>query len=373
MCHFYTCPLSVLLAGPEGVGTLQTGHLEAVRFLASFRQHVEGTLAEGHVSQAMSLLEDDSQLLQTIGKQLGRGRQWLLDVLRTLSILTCLDGVAADLPALYIDALSLGLDMEGRGAHFLDLIRRLEPTEATLFVGRALSRIKHGDAALGLGPWPDEGRDGLATLAELLGGISTLQTEAEENGSVLRSKYSGQSRVLRTTVIAQKVQLSRDAAALTDQDRQYTERIDGLVECLKGMLGCAPAEDVWLHEAWLYDFRAPYRDVFNPRPRATVQRALSRPHDYLGCRCCQSSHGQVPSKLPATAILFQLYLETGSLINVADLWSAYYATVGDDNEHGLDERTALVMFYRGLSELRTLGFVRQSRKKADHVAKLAWL
>ena len=352
---------------------LRTEHLESVRFLASFQQHVEGALAEGHVSQATSLLEDDSQLLQTIEKQLGRWRQWLLDVLRTLSILTCLDGVAADLPKLYIDALSLGLDMEGRGAHFMDLVRRLEPAEATLFIRRALGCIEYGDAALGLGPWLDEGRDGLATLAGLLDDISTLQTDAEGNGSVLRSKYSGQSRVLRTTVIAQKVQLSRDVAALTDRDRQYTERIDGLVECLKGMLGCAPVEDVWLYEAWLYDFRAPYRDVFNPRPRATIQRALSRPHDYLGCTCCRPSRDQVSSKLPSTAILFQLYLETGSLINVADLWSAYYAMVCDDNGHGLDERTALVLFYRGLSELRMLGFVRQSRKKVDHVAKLAWL
>lgn len=352
---------------------LQTEHLESVRFLASFQQHVEELLARGHVSQVASLLEDDSQLLPAIGKQLSRWRQWLLDVLRTLSILSCLDGVAADLPRLYIDALSLGLDIESRGAPFMDLIRRLEPTEATSFIGRALGCIEHGDATLGLEPWLDESRDSLATMTELFDNISKLQAEAEANGSVLRSKYSGQSRVLRTTVIAQKVQLSRDAAALTDQDRQYTERIDGLVGCLKAMLGCAPVEDVWLNEAWLYDFKAPHRDVFNPRPRATVQRALSRPHDYLGCTCCRPGHHQVSSKLPATAILFQLYLETGSLINVADLWSAYHATVSDDNGQGLDERTALVLFYRGLSELRTLGFLRQSRKKADHVAKLAWL
>ena len=74
----------------------------------------------------------------------------------------------------------------------------------------------------------------------------------------------------------------------------------------------------------------------------------------------------------STAILYHLYLETGSLINVADLWSALYAIVGEEKEDGLDERSALVLFYRALSELRIMGFVKQSRKKADHIAKLAW-
>ena len=33
---------------------------------------------------------------------------------------------------------------------------------------------------------------------------------------------------------------------------------------------------------------------------------------------------------PATAILYQLYLESGALINVSDLWSAFFAIVGED-------------------------------------------
>ena len=77
--------------------------------------------------------------------------------------------------------------------------------------------------------------------------------------------------------------------------------------------------------------------------------------------------------MPTTAILYHLYMETGSLVNVADLWSAYYALVGDESEMGLDERTALLHFYRGLSELKLMGFVKQSKKKADHVAKLKWM
>lgn len=90
--------------------------------------------------------------------------------------------------------------------------------------------------------------------------------------------------------------------------------------------------------------------------------------------------------LPATSILYHLYLEAGSLINVADLWSAFYALVSghkeeeeeseendEQQEKQLDERKALVMFYRGLAELRAMGFVKSSKKKTDHIAKVRWL
>jgi origin recognition complex subunit 3 len=30
------------------------------------------------------------------------------------------------------------------------------------------------------------------------------------------------------------------------------------------------------------------------------------------------------------------------------------------------------MFYRGLADLKSLGMVKQSKKKADHLAKVAW-
>jgi origin recognition complex subunit 3 len=38
------------------------------------------------------------------------------------------------------------------------------------------------------------------------------------------------------------------------------------------------------------------------------------------------------STQPATAILYQLYLESGSLVNVSDLWSAFNAIVGEEED-----------------------------------------
>ena len=38
------------------------------------------------------------------------------------------------------------------------------------------------------------------------------------------------------------------------------------------------------------------------------------------------------STQPATAILYQLYLESGSLVNASDLWSAFNAIVGEEED-----------------------------------------
>lgn len=72
---------------------------------------------------------------------------------------------------------------------------------------------------------------------------------------------------------------------------------------------------------------------------------------------------------PPTAILYQLYLESGSLINAFDLWSAFQAVVKDQYE---DEAVTMALFFRGLAELKSMGFIKPSRRKVDHLTKLAW-
>ena len=257
----------------------------------------------------------------------------------------------------------------------------------------------------------------------------------------LRSKYTAHNKVLRTTVVAQKVQLSRDSMALTEEDQAFTELVDKTVAALTSVVDVEPvtsraaaaslprdaaasaAHTLWLQEIWLYDARTPYRDVFIPRPGMVVERALARPHDYLACECCAAGKvaGAASNKtkkrkgdhdggaesikptMPATSILYHLYLDAGPLINVADLWEAFKTAVsnsgngqtgdregggdsgGDDNnredednsegadEEDTQERRHLVQFYQGLSEMKTLGYIKPTRRKVDHVAKIKWL
>ncbi len=360
------------MTGDGEIEPVQPQHFEALRSLPSFRRSVEATIKTGDVKRARLLLDNDEFLVTHLRDRLRDSRRWVARILRTLKYLSAGKASSSDFAQLYLDVVTNGFELSEQHAEFAGSIKQMQPSDAVLFLTHVLDAVKRGDWILGLDPWEDEDETSVALLSDILAGIKDLQERADEEGHVLRSKYNGQSKVLRTTVIAQKVQLSQDTATLTDQDKAYTSLIDRLLVHLQQTLSCEKAEDITFNEIWIYDSKTPYRDVFIPRPRVVVERALSRPHDYLGCSCCNTQSDLMAPTLPVTAILYQLYLETGSLINVADLWSAFLAIVGEENEGGLDERTALVLFYRGLAELKAMGFVKQSRKKADHIAKLAW-
>ena len=393
MCHFYANPLSVLLADEKSLTRqlLQPEHLQAVRTLDSFKAHVEAAVDARQLNHAQSLVEDDGYLVKQMIEQRQKKKDYLMQLLRSLHLLTSMDLVHGRFTDLYVSALAGGLDLTPT----IDAIKRLGADDVPSLINRLLTAIQTGSPDLDLPSWEDsvEGQDLISSLTEIRDEIEALSQQAREKGQPsLKSKFTAQSKVLRTTVVAQKVQLSQDTAKLTDEDKAFGKAIDTFVDLLSHHIYSNALDSLFLHEAWAYDdAEAPYRDVFVPRPGRTFERALTRPHGYLGCECCRETAAagpQLSASLPTTCILYQLYLETGSLVNVADLWSAYYALVGggggggDDSEDGgngnggeggLGEREALVRFYRALAELRLMGFVKQSKKKADHVAKVKWL
>lgn len=156
---------------------------------------------------------------------------------------------------------------------------------------------------------------------DLAGLISTTT----DKSAPLRSEHDVHHSTLRATVVAQKVELSKQTAALSRQDIEYSKivnRVDTLLREYFQKTFINP-QDLFLHEIFVYDAKSPYRDVFTAKPRFAVERALSCPRDYLGCTCCDSAENGLSSSQPATAILYQLYLESGAQINVADLQSAF--------------------------------------------------
>lgn len=377
MCHFYANPLSVLLAGAAQLdrAILQPEHLEAIRTLDSFKAEAEAAVEARQLNHAQSLIEEDDYLVAQVLSQDQKRQEYLLRLLRSLHLITATGLSSTAFTDLYIRALSSGIDIE-KSAGTLpleDAVKRLGPAEFLSLVDRLLGAVQTGNPELGLSPWGSDADEFVGSLTDLRDEVEGLDERSKSNGTALKSRYSAQSRIMRTTVVAQKVQLSKDSATLSEEDKAFTKAVDALLDLLAQNLHCDPVHNLFLHEVWVFDSKSPYRDVFVPRPGATFGRALSRPHDYLGCACCGEANGGLASTLPATTILYHLYLEAGALINVADLWSAYYALVGDESDVGLDERTALVCFYRALAELRMMGFVKQSKRKADHVAKLKWL
>lgn len=376
MCHFYANPLSVL--SYESDTQCQDEHLAAIRNAQSFQRAIERYISRGtkdDLEHAERCIKDDEYLRSEVAKiPLIMGR-WVDKLLRALFITEEASPKKGAFSRRYIDALAEGLspDMESL---FVDDVRQMDDARLADFLTKVIRMYQDGDPSICLGTLTEADDDDLqAQLADLLGKLQKLQEQVADQGITLRSKYSKQSTVTRTTVIAKRVQLSKDKAALRPEDGEFTVVVDEVVRLLVEHLDVPGAADAWMSEAWVYDSRSPSQSVLVPRPRAIFERSLVRPHDYLNCECCQGSGdgdgGGVRPTMPATCVLYHLYLETGNLINVADLWTAFRGLVGGDDEG--DERHLLVQFYRGLAELRALGFVKPSKKKADHIAKLKWL
>lgn len=253
----------------------------------------------------------------------------------------------------------------------LDSIKRMTPETLVTFITGLTECVSTGSPEMDLAGWADEDDTFLEEIGALHSKVSTLAKDASNLGKPVRSSYAIHSKAARTTVVAQKIQMSYEKSTLTEEDKDYTVLVDSLTSTLERYFTLENPQTMFLKEVWLYDSTSPYQEVFTPRPRAAVEFALSTPYRYLQCGCCEPVEG-LSSTHPATAILYQMYLETGSLINIFDLWSAFFDMVGGGEEQNCDERDALVLFYRALADLKSLGMVKQSKKKADHLAKVAW-
>lgn len=189
----------------------------------------------------------------------------------------------------------------------------------------------------------------------------------------------------------------------------------------------------FMSEAFTYNFKSPLASILHARARYSLERALTRPADYLGFI---SSHDDPEvsddcdrATLPPTSLLLNMLNEAGHIINVRDLWDAFRDTIepaldgqkrtkdgastsrtsknnktntrvedeedddnasGDEDEGEADdgatptttttpsetiERLALALFYRALADLRHLDFVKSSKRKpgVDCIAKTAWM
>lgn len=365
--------LNVTLKGPDFIlKAIQTQHLEAVRMLPSFRKLVEDLLEAKSLTHVRGLLDDDEVFLAEIGRSLESKDRVITKLIRTMHVLSCAASGPVEKSELYMKAFTGRLNDSDIVKSVIDSIKRMMPSELMDFMTRITKAIENGATVLSLDGWLDEELDFLSELGYIQKQVTTLVVEATRRGKPLRSSYAIHSQGVRTTVVAQRVQLSYEKFTLSKQDEQFTALIDRLSTVLQQYFTFKNPQDLFLNEVWLYDSMSPYRDVFTPRPRFAIERALSAPHDYLNCKCCNPSVEGLSSTQPATAILYQLYLETGSLINVFDLWSAFLDIVSGNDGESCDERTALILFYRALADLKSLGMVKQSKKKADHLAKSAW-
>jgi origin recognition complex subunit 3 len=324
MSHFYASVPSVFLKHNLTFEQVSADAIEAVRALPSFRHWVEKLLEVGQSHDVRRVLEDNQYLFAQITKNLQSGQHAMTTLSHAAKVLANIRESLQMSPSVRLSSIwTRAAAGELAGS---PLIR-----ETMLSIKKIPS-----DKLVHL----------LASLQDLEGSYLSLDTasaqEKLENlirnaDAPLRTQHDVRNDSVRTTVVAQKVLLSKHKAALSEQDKAYSDLVTQFHDKLDAYFTSSfiDPKTLFLSEVFVYDLKSPHTEVFQPKPRFSVERALASPHDYLGCDCCSGVDGN-PAALsatqPATAIVYQMYLESGTLINVTDLWSAFNAIAGDGTE-----------------------------------------
>ncbi|KAF2118306.1 origin recognition complex subunit [Lophiotrema nucula] len=365
MSHFYANLTSIFLRDDLAVKNLPPDVFEAVRNLPSFRRWVGGMLEDGRAQDARNALQSDKYLFDQVTQNVTSGQAILNAISGAALVLTRLRqslqiSQKVPLSSIWIKAASGEMLNSPMLREMMLSVKRMSSDKFLQLLG-SLQDLEQTYFPIDLDSYQ-----------------SKLDVMISENdGAVLKTQHDVRNDTLRTTVVAQKVLLSKHKAALSEQDKAYSELVAQFQDELDQYFNTTfiDPKELFLIEILMYDLKSPHTEVFQPKPRFAVERALAAPHDYLGCECCsgegtRDGEAALFSTQPATAILYQLYVESGSVINAADLWSAFNAMAGGEEED--DESKTMALFQRALAELRYLGLVKPSRKKTDHVAKMMW-
>ena len=324
MSHFYASLPSIFLKPGISSEELSADVLEAVRNTPSFRRWIEDMLEDGRAQDVRRALEDDKYLFDQVTQHIQAGQKKLVTLSHASKVLASIRESLQMSPTVRLSAI-------WTRAAAGELARSPLVRETMLSIKKVPS-----DKLVHL----------FGSLKELEGNYFSMDINSSEQKldkllqnaeAPLRTQHDVRNDSVRTTVVAQKVLLSKHKAALSEQDKAYSDLVTDFHDKLEAYFASSFIEPKtqFLSEVLMYDLKSPHTEVFQPKPRFAIERALASPHDYLGCECCSGVDGN-PAALsatqPATAIVYQMYLESGTLINVTDLWSAFNAIAGDGME-----------------------------------------
>lgn len=340
MSHFYASYPSIFLKDDLQLKDAQADAFEAVRNLPSFRLHVETRLEQGSFGPKLvrGLLESEKDLFETVKYHVTSAQQELSTLNHAAQVLFSIREALQMTPKVKASTIWT----RAASAELLDspLLREtmlnLKKTSSDKFANLLSTLTKLSEQKEMSYERSRKGSTALMDMEKIQREFNNL-VEQQGTSTPLRTQHDVRSDSLRTTVVAQKVLLSKHKAALSKQDQAYSDLVTDVHDQLGSFFEMALVDPQTLlfSEIFTYDLKSPHLEVFQPKPRFSIERALATPHDYLGCDCCGGADGRdsaLGATQPATAIVYQMYLESGALINVTDLWSAFKAIAGDEDD-----------------------------------------
>lgn len=340
MSHFYASVPTIFLNEGLKFNDTQAESLEAVRNLPSFRQHIETRLEQGTFARrtVRTLLESDQELFDKIKYDIPSAQEELSSLSHAANVLFNIREALQMTPkvkgsTIWIRAASADL-LESPLLRETMLSLKKTPSNKFADLLSTLSELSDQKKL----PYERGRKQAVGTMdvSEILAEFNSI-LEQRDTSAPLRTEHDVQNDSVRATVVAQKVLLEKHKAALSKQDQAYSDLVTRVHSQLVSFfeMTLIDPQTLLFSEIFTYDLKSPHLEVFQPKPRYSVERAMASPHDYLGCDCCGRVDGKdsaLGATQPATAIVYQMYLESGALINVTDLWSAFKAIAGDEDD-----------------------------------------
>nr|XP_058939109.1 origin recognition complex subunit 3 isoform X1 [Kogia breviceps] len=382
--HFYSQPLSVLCCNlPEAkrrINFLSDNQCENIRRLPSFRRYVEKQASEKQVALLTNerfLKEETQTLLEN------------LHVYHTnyFLVLRCLHQFTSSLPKyplgrqcavhfqireLYCTCLEKSIWDSEEYASALQLLRMLAKDELMAMLQKCFKVFKYSsEKQLG---------NTAKRMEEFLAQFQSLDAEAKEEEDTSESQSKGLQKTdlyhLQKSLLEMK-ELRRTSKRQTKFEA-LRERLVSFIDSLVREYLLLP-ETQPLHEVLYFGAAHTLRQHLNAAPRIALHTALNNPYYYLKNEALRSEEGCIPNVAPDICVAYKLHLECSRLINLVD-WSEAFATVVtaaekmDANSVTSEERNEIIhaRFIRAVSELELLGFIKPTKQKTDHVARLTW-
>ncbi|XFF81067.1 hypothetical protein AB1E18_007286 [Capra hircus] len=375
--HFYSQPLSVLCCNlPEAkrrTHFLSANQCENIRRLPSFRRYVEKQSSQKQVA------------LLTSDKSLKEETQSLLENLHVYHtnyflVLRCLHQFTSFLPKyplgrqireLYCMCLEKNIWDSEEYASVLQLLRLLAKDELMAMLQNCF-KVFQSSSAKELGNTAKK-------IEEFLAQFQSLdETKEEEDTSQSQSKGLQKTDLYHLQKSLLEMKELRSTSKRQTKFEVLREQVVSFVDSLVREY-LLPPDTQPLHETLYFSSAHTLRQHLNAAPRIALHTALNNPYYYLKNEALRSEEGCIPNVAPDICIAYKLHLECSRLINLVD-WSEAFATVVtaaekmDANSVTSEERNEVIhaRFIRAVSELELLGFIKPTKQKTDHVARLTW-
>lgn len=266
---------------------------------------MEALLGEGNGRQVKALLDSDEALVEYASAQILQNARALSNLMNTTRVihflLSKMPKQSRSFSALYTLAMAGKLKGSPVLREMLLFLRR-SPSDIMVDIASEVETLLYQ-------------QDIDSPIKHKAADISRLHQETLDSAAgPLRSEHDVRNETLRTTVVAKKIELSKQKSQLSEADAAYSGALKAFVDALQDVFdqSLVNPREMAFREVFIYDIKGPHRAAFAPKTRGALERALSSPHDYLNCDCCSSAGHNGEAQVRLSSLFVQRSLAYSS-------------------------------------------------------------